>query len=147
MNAEAGWLLVQAGSTWAMVGLIWFVQLVHYPLMGSVGSQDFVSYEARHVQRTSWVVVPLMLAELLSAFALVIEAGPLVPRPEAVLGLGLLVGVWASTFFLQVPLHERLGTRFASADHERLVRTNAIRTALWSARGALVLAWLARALG
>lgn len=146
MSAEAGWLLVQAGSTWAMVGLIWFVQLVHYPLMGSVGSQDFVTYEAGHVRRTSWVVIPLMLAELLSSAALVVTAGPLVPRPEALLGLALLVGVWASTFFLQVPLHERLGVAFAANDHARLVRTNVIRTVLWSARGALVLVWLERAL-
>jgi hypothetical protein len=147
VSAEAGWLLIQAGSTWAMVGLIWFVQLVHYPLMGSVGNQDFVSYEAGHVQRTSWVVIPLMLAELLSSCALLFAGGALVSRPEALLGLSLLVGVWASTFFLQVPLHERLGAGFARPEHERLVKTNAIRTALWSGRGALVLVWLARAIG
>jgi len=130
-----------------MVGLIWFVQLVHYPLMGRVGSEHFVTYEAAHVQRTGWVVIPLMLIELLSAFALLLEGGELVSRPEAALGLALLGGVWASTFFLQVPLHERLGEGFAAPAHERLVRTNAIRTALWSARGVLVLTWLARALG
>lgn len=141
------WLLLQVGSTWGMVGLIWFVQLVHYPLMGRVGSEHFVTYEAAHVQRTAWVVIPLMLVELLSSFALVLEGGDLVSRPEALLGLALLVGVWASTFFLQVPLHERLGEGFVVPDHQRLVRTNAIRTALWSARGVLVLAWLARALG
>jgi len=147
VSAPTAWLLLQVGSTWGMVGLIWFVQLVHYPLMGRVGSEHFVTYEAGHVQRTSRVVIPLMLAELLSSLALALEGGDLVSRPEAMFGLLLLAGVWASTFFLQVPLHERLGDGFAASDHERLVRTNAIRTALWSARGVLVLAWLARALG
>tara|TARA_R110002072_G_scaffold1280_7_gene10358 strand:+ start:754 stop:1146 length:393 start_codon:yes stop_codon:yes gene_type:complete len=130
-----------------MVGLIWFVQLVHYPLLSRVGDADFVTYEAGHVQRTSWVVIPLMLAELLSSLALVLEGGDLVSRPEALIGLALLAGVWASTFFLQVPLHQRLGAGFAAFDHERLVQTNGIRTALWSARGVLVLSWLGRGLG
>ncbi|MCK6525129.1 hypothetical protein L6R49_27300, partial [Myxococcota bacterium] len=30
-------LLIHAAATWFMVGLIWFVQIVHYPLFSAVG--------------------------------------------------------------------------------------------------------------
>ena len=63
--------LAHAASTWALVGLIWIVQLVHYPLMATVGTPQFPSYHAAHAQRITWVVAPLMLAELATAGLLV----------------------------------------------------------------------------
>jgi hypothetical protein len=139
-------LLVQVGSTLAMVGLIWFVQVVHYPLMAAVGEAGFAAYEAAHVRRTTWVVVPFMLLEAGSAAALlVVPTG--VPWGEAALGAVLLAGVWGSTAFLQVPMHNRLEAGFDAPSHTRLVRTNALRTLLWTLRGGLVLVWVARALG
>ncbi len=35
-------LLGHVGATLFMVGLIWFVQVVHYPLFGHVGGEGFV---------------------------------------------------------------------------------------------------------
>ena len=49
-------LLVHFAATFYMVGLVWFVQRVHYPLYASVGSQQFPAYEGAHVSRTSPVV-------------------------------------------------------------------------------------------
>ena len=52
-----------------------------------------------------------------------------------------LVGViWASTAFIQVPMHNVLGRGFDADAHAHLVSTNWIRTIAWSARAAL-LAW------
>jgi hypothetical protein len=53
-------LLVHVAAAWAMVGLIWFVQLVHHPLFSAVGSSAFTGYEARHMRRTTWVVAMFM---------------------------------------------------------------------------------------
>jgi len=55
--------LVHAGATWFMTGLIWFVQIVHYPLMGAVQADAFPAYEVAHQRRTTWVVGPVMLIE------------------------------------------------------------------------------------
>ncbi len=49
--------------------------------------------------------------------------------------------IWASTFFVQVPLHEKLGGGFDADVQKRLVSTNWIRTIFWTLRGALVL-WM-----
>jgi hypothetical protein len=55
-------------------------------------------------------------------------------------GLVLLAVVHASTVFLQVPMHGKLGEGFTRESADRLVRTNWIRTLAWSARGALAVA-------
>ena len=43
------WLLVHVVATLVMTGLIWFVQIVHYPLMAKVGRADFAEYERLHI--------------------------------------------------------------------------------------------------
>ena len=137
-------LFVHTASTLAMAGVIWFVQIVHYPLFNRVGRSDFAAYEADHTRLTSLVVMPLMLAEAVGAVALTIL------RPEAPLvwaGLGLLVAIWLSTFTLQVPQHRRLARGFDGESHRRLVTTNWLRTAGWSARGAIAIALLSSLIG
>ncbi|MEZ5965456.1 MAG: hypothetical protein R3F56_16605 [Planctomycetota bacterium] len=98
--------VLHAVSTWFMVGLIWFVQVVHYPLFASVGEEAFATYEQRHTLWTGYVVMPPMLVEA-GTTALLLVARP--RNPWVVGGAVLLAVVWASTFFLQVPCHERLG--------------------------------------
>lgn len=135
-------LLAHAFSTLAMVGLIWFVQIVHYPLMARVGEANFSAYEQAHTARTTWVVVPLMLIELTTAAMLI----PLMGRDAMPLTVAGLIGlglIWASTFLLQVPAHRRLLGGFDAHAHRRLVGTNWARTALWSLRGGLACALLA----
>lgn len=69
MGVEA-LLLVQSAATLFMTGLIWFVQVVHYPLFGSAGRDIFAGYERAHQRRTGWVVGPPMLVELATALAM-----------------------------------------------------------------------------
>jgi len=139
MSASAALLLVHVGATLAMVGLIWFVQLVHYPLFAHVGQAQFTAYENRHQQRTTWIVAPLMLTELVTATALVIWRPASVNLNLAWIGLGMVTLLWLSTALVQVPCHQKLSQRFDAQTHRRLVRSNWWRTALWSIRGALAL--------
>lgn len=124
-----------------MVGVIWVIQIVHYPLFGRVGESGFAAYAVEHANRITFVVAPLMLAELVTA-GLLLRYRPEAFGPRAVwLGLALVGVAWASTAFLQVPLHERLGRGFDRDAYESLVFTNWVRTAAWTARGALVI-WM-----
>lgn len=124
-------------ATTAMFGLIWFVQLVHYPLFSAVGADEFVAYEASHQRRTAWVVGPFMAIEGITALALVAAPPTELGRLWTVAGLGMLGVVHASTVFLQVPAHQRLSVEYDSATVRRLVTTNWIRTLGWSTRTAL----------
>lgn len=137
-------LLVQAAATLFMTGLIWFVQVVHYPLYGRVGREEFVGYENEHAALTTLVVAPVMLVELLAAAWLVVDCPEPVPRWTTWLGAGLVAIIWASTAFLQVPAHSALSLGYQPEAHARLVSTNWIRTAAWTARSALCLWMMSR---
>lgn len=147
MTTGVAVFLVHLLATLAMTGVIWMVQLVHYPLFARVGAEGFRGYETEHKSRITWIVGPLMLLELATAIALVAGVGPeAVPPWMRWAGLSLVGVVWGSTAFLQVPLHTTLSEGYDGAAHRRLVATNWIRTAAWSLRAVLVLAMTALAL-
>ena len=127
--------LVHVLLTWFMVGLIWTIQVVHYPLMGEVGPERFSKYSELHNQKITWIVGPVMLLEA-GTGALLFFLGE--SRSYFLLSLGMLAIVWASTAFVQMPLHTQLGRGFSSSVHSALVRTNWIRTFAWSLRGVLL---------
>lgn len=137
-------LSAHAFATLAMTGLIWFVQVVHYPLFRGVGEDRFVAYEREHARRTTLVVAPLMLAELATAATLAALAfsSERVDATLAVVGLALLAVVWGSTFGVQVPLHGRLSQRYDERDAVLLATTNWVRTGAWTARGVVALLML-----
>ena len=108
-----------------MVGLIWLVQVVHYPLFRLVGSGDFKGYHHNHTRLISWVVGPPMLAEGLSAAFLVWNLPPRVPSLAALAGFLLLLVIWASTAFLQVH----------SINSSRLALTRLLIENLWPQTG------------
>lgn len=136
-------LPLQLLSTLAMFGLIWFVQVVHYPLFLQVGAENFSAYEAAHANRTTYVVAPLMLMELATAGLLLLPGmrPPSIPVWQAWAGAGLVGVIWFSTAFLQVPLHNRLQVEYSADVIGKLVATNWIRTVAWSLRAMLVLRW------
>lgn len=125
-------------ATAAMVGLIWFVQVVHYPLFAAVGPDGFEHYAQMHQRRTSFVVGPLMAAEGGTAVWLALVPPNGVARPWPLLGLAALGVVHASTATLQIPQHAALARGYDSARVRRLVRTNWVRTLGWSIRGVVV---------
>lgn len=124
-----------------LTGLIWTIQIVHYPLFDRVGPTTFPAYESAHTARITPLVGPLMLFELVAAIALVFARPSAIPAWTAWTALALVVLIWASTFLLQVPRHAQLAAGFDPAAHAALLASNWIRTAAWSARSALLL-WL-----
>jgi hypothetical protein len=132
-------LLIHLAATWALVGLIWFVQLVHYPLFSAVAPERFATFEAEHSRRTTWVVAVLMPAEAITGVLLAVNPPAGIAPWLAVSGLVLIALLWGTTLTVQVPLHRRLGDGYQAAVHNRLVRSNWIRTSLWSLRGIIVL--------
>ncbi len=140
MSQFATWaLLIQLATTLAMVGLIWFVQVVHYPLFSRVGESEFKQYEVDHQRLTTLVVGPLMLLELASAAFLVWENPTAISSGIVWSGLLLLLSIWAVTYAVQVPQHMILTEAYDAAVQKKLVLGNWYRTIAWSARGGLLL--------
>jgi hypothetical protein len=132
--------LVHLAATAFMTGVIWYVQLVHYPLMAGWPHDQFAAWESDHRARTTPVVLPAMLFEAATAVVLLWQAPRGRARRLLVAGGLLLLGIWASTFLLQVPCHDLLSRGWDERVHARLVETNWLRTVLWSGRLALSVA-------
>ena len=71
------WLHV--ASVWFMTGLIWLIQLVHYPLMDRIPPDGFIEFHQSHSFRITWIVAPVMLLELMTSILLIKDCLPQEP--------------------------------------------------------------------
>ena len=129
--------LVNVCISWLMVGLIWIIQIVTYPIFTSVSAYKYDKFHSRHVSLITPLVAFLMLFELIVAVVLVLVSGPYWNYGYSSVNLGFLAIIWTSTFLVQIPLHAKLSVRFEKKDHTRLVKTNWIRTFAWTIKGLL----------
>lgn len=132
-------ILVHTATTLMLVGLIWTIQLVHYPLFNKVGNQTYIAYQVSHMNRITLLVLPLMLIELITAFMIVFTPIEGIPRLVSWVGLVLVLLIWGLTGLVNAPQHMELAQGFDTNAHQALMTTNWIRTVLWTVRGCIVI--------
>jgi hypothetical protein len=118
-----------------MTGVIWMVQLVHYPSFLFVDVLHFKKFHTFHSNRISWIVAPVMLLELMSAYFLVYYDSRNILNW---IGLFLITLIFALTAFVSVPQHNKLSLSHDEAIIKQLIASNWYRTALWSVRFVLL---------
>ena len=122
--------------SWGLFILIWLVQLIIYPGLARIPSNDFVNYHAWYVTKITMVVLPLMICEIIITIALLfLQENLFYP----IVTCGLVILVWSSTFTLQVPIHKSLQAGKDKSKIRRLVVTNWIRTISWSLKAIIVI--------
>ncbi len=124
------------GCALYLTGVVWFAQLVHYPLLDRGNSADFPAFAHAYQRRTLWVVTPGLIGEIASAVLLMW----LWPSPQSFAGLAALTAVWVSTGFWVIPAHLKLKRGYDRQVHQCLVRRNLPRALLWTLRS-LVMLW------
>jgi hypothetical protein len=131
-------------SSFALCGLIWTIQLVHYPFFNFIEPSRFDRSMAFHQKRISTLVIPLMVAELVTSAMLVLYCDS-----NFILHLAGLIAVlliWLITFLFMVPLHKRLTEGYSPEIVQMLTRSNWARTLLWSLKSLLGISLLVNAL-
>lgn len=124
---SAQWLDI---INFGLLVLVWLVQLIIYPSFAHIGATEFTSWHREYVGKISVVVTPLILIQMLLVLRLIY----LIPALKYFLMLVCLAVIWISSFSLSVPCHKKL--RKIGKDPaviKRLVRTNWVRTILWTA--------------
>ena len=117
-----------------LTGLIWTIQVVHYPGFLKVGAEQFTTYQHSHMRTISYIVIPLMLVELIAALLLQFLYHHSIPR-ITYLATAMVLVVWVSTLLVSSPLHGKLAARgFDPQVIQQLIDTNWIRTIAWSLR-------------
>lgn len=130
-------LLIQFALTWIMVGILWFAQVIHYPLYLKI-REGFIEYERSHIRRAAALISPLMILEAITAVWLVSvspEGNFLRLAASNVITLGV---IWLTTFLFQITQHQKLTVRFSKRILASLLASNWIRTCLWTIKGMIV---------
>lgn len=130
-------MLMHLTATLFMTGVIWVIQLVHYPSFLFVEKNNFVDFEKFHSKQISMVVIPIMLIELATSFILISQSK--LPNPLLIVNLLLLVAIWITTFVFSARYHKCLIDGYNKEYILKLIGTNWIRTIFWTLRSFLLL--------
>ena len=122
-------------------GLIWTIQLVHYPSMKFIPEEKFTAYHNFHSQRISILAIPIMLIELFTSLELFYQNGSSYNHIFTI-NLILVISIWISTFLIQVPMHNTLSSAKNARVLNNLILSNWIRTILWTAKSLLMVSCL-----
>jgi hypothetical protein len=139
-------LVANLAATLVMVGVIWFVQIVHYPLLAVVPIESASTVALQHQRRTAFVVGLPMAVEgvttLLLLGATPDEVSWWLPWASALL-LAVALGC---TVLLSVPRHAQMADNPSPDTGRGLVLTNWPRTIAWSLRAALGIVMISQVL-
>ena len=131
-------IVVHSAATMFMVGLIWTIHYVHYPLFAYVGESTYISFQAEHVARIGRLLFVPWLTEgitLLGILALAFLGGRKDWRVPAVINGAAMAVVLVISGFWSAPAHAKLADGFDKSVHDQLMTVNLIRTLAWSVCG------------
>ena len=109
-----------------MLGLILTTQIVSYPMFLKA-EENFSVYHMSYVNKISIIAAPFMIIELLLSLFFVFYIKSYI----AVSTFLIMVLIFLCTFFIQVPIHEKLKNNFNISLCDKLIKTNWIRVFLW----------------
>ena len=137
-------LITHLAATLFMVGLIWTIHTVHYPLFANVGDSAYVAFQAEHVNRIGKLLFLPWLTEGLTLLGILILAF-LGNRhdfrlPVFLNGVGMAIVLVISGFW-SAPAHGDLANGFNKEVHDRLMAANLVRTLAWTLCGICAI-WL-----
>ena len=110
-----------------LVGVIMMTQILSYPLLLKLSKSDYYDYYDSYTRRISFIVIPLMTFEVLLTIILNISLNNFYLFTSNI----LLLVIWGSTFFIQVPIHNKLSSNHSYSLINKLIFTNWIRTIAW----------------
>jgi len=131
-------LVIHLAATLFMVGLIWTIHYVHYPLFAYVGESTYASFQAAHVERIGKLLFVPWLTEgitLIGVLALAFFGGHKALRVPAVVNGAAMAVVLVISGFWSAPAHAKLADGFDKSVHDQLMTVNLIRAIAWTVCG------------
>ena len=109
--------------------LIWLVQIIIYPSFYYYQENDLKRWHGIYTRKITYIVMPLMLGQLgLYTWISFTRA-----NWADWISLGLIGIIWGITFLISIPWHHRIDHHDDTIrDRQQLVRSNWIRTVLWT---------------
>ena len=112
-----------------MVGVSLITHFVTYPSFKLIKSSLFSEFHKSYTNKMLFVVAPVMILELISSLFLVIFD---VSDNNTEIGLLIsLLLIWFLTFFIIVPIHNKLTVNYNKDLNQKLIKYNGLRTIFW----------------
>ena len=115
-----------------MTGVIWVIQIVHYPSFHFIEKELYTAFQRFHMNRISIIVIPIMLAELITGIMLLFDKSS--KSHFLTISLIMLILIWAITGVFFSKAHNKLIIGYQELVVNQLVVMNWIRTLLWTLR-------------
>ena len=129
-------LVLHLIATSVMVGVIWVIQLVHYPSFHFIELKQYTTFQRFHMSRISYVVIPAMLTELFTLILILISMDQI---DTLVLASAiLLIFIWLMTAVFFSGVHQKLTLGYDQTVVDKLIKLNWGRTLLWTLRLLLI---------
>ena len=112
-----------------MVGVSLITHFVTYPSFKLIKSSLFSEFHKSYTNKMLFIVAPVMILELISSLFLVIFD---VSDNNTEIGLLIsLLLIWFLTFFIIVPIHNKLTVKYNKDLNQKLIKYNGLRTIFW----------------
>ena len=112
-----------------MVGVSLITHFVTYPSFRLIKSSLFSEFHKSYTNKMLFIVAPVMILELISSLFLVIFD---VSDNNTEIGLLIsLLLIWFLTFFIIVPIHNKLTVNYNKDLNQKLIKFNGLRTLFW----------------
>lgn len=108
--------------------IIWLVQVIIYPVFLQVKESEFVAWHHGYCNAIGFFVLPVMSLQLIETASTCFFSGGYL----SIAKIGSVIGAWIVTFLCSAPYHKKLQKGKDFDVISRLIRTNWIRTILWS---------------
>ena len=115
-----------------MTGVIWVIQIVHYPSFHFIEKELYTAFQKFHMNKISIIVIPIMLAELITGMMLFLDKSS--KSPFLIISFVILVLIWLITGVFFTKAHNELIAGYQELVVNQLVAMNWIRTLLWTLR-------------
>ena len=115
-----------------MTGVIWVIQIVHYPSFHFIEKELYTAFQKFHMNKISIIVIPIMLAELITGMMLFLDKSS--KSPFLIISFVILVLIWLITGVFFSKAHNELMTGYQELVVNQLVVMNWVRTLLWTLR-------------
>ena len=132
--------LIHLVMTSIMVGVIWVIQLVHYPSFHFIKLNMYTVFQKFHMEKISIIVIPVMVAELVTAFLLLYYEES--RNTLLIISVIILIFIWGITVVFFSGVHNKLMVGYNEIIVNHLVVMNWVRTLLWTMRLLLLFSFL-----
>ena len=113
-----------------MIGISLITQFITYPSFKSIDLNLFSNFHKVYTRKMLFIVGPIMIIEFLSLTILLFVNFNF----NFLIQFILICLIWGLTFFLIVPIHNKLENQYDKLLNVNLIKLNGYRTIIWCLR-------------